>query len=736
MNAEAIAPWANMGPVRRARFTPEERKRILRTVFLDRTDNWITRFSVMMGLSVAIASLGLLADSPAIVIGAMLIAPLMTPLQALSVAVAMGWGRRIGVPVLTVSTAVAGSVALAWVVAAIVPQASTVVLPAEVLSRTSPDLLDLFVALAAGAAGAYATAREDISAAIPGVAVAVALVPPLSAVGIAAQAGETGLALGALVLFTTNLVAILLAGILVLFLTGFVPLPHLRRVRGKILVGVAPVLAATVLISVPLAGALNRTIASANDHERVARAVTNWLGPDTRLEVEGVEIRGDHVSVDLAGPQGPPPVDGLVSSLVGILGDGARAEVTWSLRQSADVATGSGTGSAVGTDSVDDTDADEVRRVAGEWLAGVTGATVEEVALVDSRLLVAVASPTEPPPAADLAALLEQRLGQRPQRLEVQWTQRRLYRAEAAGPAPEARAAAEAVVEDWVAAHPGLRLVELAISDESVTVTVAGPRPPGGVEDFRRDLDSALVGAGGVDVEVEVRYRAEQILGPDDPGAADTDPAALDKSEVDARVAEAAVAEWLAGQEVLVEGLDISRSLDISGAVVVLRLSGPVAPPPVALLADALGERLGHRIRVSAAWPRPDGGVLHDQASGFPATMLATLPASPLFAYGSSLLEPNAALEDLARLVGEVLAVRQEALVRVASHTDSPGTHAANLELSRHRARAVSDWLVDRLGLDPARLTVSAYGEASPVAPEVSLAGRLANRRVEIYVEA
>lgn len=704
-----------MALVTRARFTPEERKRILRTVFLDRSDRWVARFATMMALSATIASLGMMANSPAIVIGAMLIAPLMTPLQALSVAVAMGWARRVVVPLATVVAAVAGSIALAWALAALVPQATTVVLPEEVLARTSPDLLDLFVALAAGAAGAYATAREDISAAIPGVAVAVALVPPLSAIGIAAEAGESSLAYGALILFTTNLVAILLASIVVLFATGFVPLPHLRRVRGRILVGVVPVVVATVLISVPLASALNRTVASANELERVTRAITNWLGPETSLEVDGVSLRDAAVTVDLAGPQGPPSVEGLLVALQGILGDDASAEVTWSLRQNADVATGGG--------SVDRADAQLVRQVAEEWLAasGAPGSEVEAVSVGSDQLTVGVASPSEPPPALELADLLEDRLGQRPERLEVLWTQRRLYRAGADGLGRDVTAAVELAVQDWVQSHEGLRLVEVEVGSELATVTVSGARAPAGIE----ELQARLAGLDGFDADLEVRFRFEEIL-TGDAGQGPTDPGLLDAEAV-----RQAVEAWLAR----VPSLGLTGVTTTTDQVDV-QVAGPDRPAPAALLAEAIGVAAASDVRVIVTWSPPQGDPIIDQARWFPSVELATIPASRLFAYGSSLLDA-AAIAELGEMMATLTATLDRSpasVVRIASHTDAPGTEELNLDLSRQRGRAVGDWLVDRLGLDPGRLVVAAYGEALPVASNDTPAGREANRRLEIHV--
>jgi uncharacterized membrane protein len=91
----------------------------------------------------------------------------------------------------------------------------------EIIARTAPNLLDLMIALAGGAAGAYATVSFRLSAALVGVAIATALVPPLSSAGILLARGERSLAMGALGLVVVNLVAIQFSSSVVLWITGF-----------------------------------------------------------------------------------------------------------------------------------------------------------------------------------------------------------------------------------------------------------------------------------------------------------------------------------------------------------------------------------------------------------------------------------------------------------------------------------------------------------------------------------
>ncbi|MDQ6727474.1 MAG: DUF389 domain-containing protein, partial [Actinomycetota bacterium] len=290
---------------------------------------WRFRFAAMLLLSLVIAVAGLLADSATLVIGAMLIAPLMTPVLAFAVALAMGWPRHLARAGLTVVAASAGSVAVAWGLTAVLRGSGSEV-TAQILGRTSPGVVDLVVALAAGAAGAYATAREDVSAALPGVAVAVALVPPLATIGVALELGRPELARGALLLYVANLVAIVAAGVAVFVASGFVPTPRLAEVRRRVLTGGFAVAAAVLAVSVLLSSGVRNTVDSATTLKAVNAKVLAWLGTDKSLKVRHVAVDANRVTVDVEGSSTPPPSSALASALVGVLGQGASAQVRWS----------------------------------------------------------------------------------------------------------------------------------------------------------------------------------------------------------------------------------------------------------------------------------------------------------------------------------------------------------------------------------------------------------------------
>lgn len=179
-----------------------------------------TDFIILLAVSALLASGGLLQNSSAVVIGAMLVAPLLGPLAAVSVGLVTA---RLGLSARALLTLAAGTVATI-VASAAAGLAIPIGAPtSEMLARGSPSLIDLGVAVAAGVVGAYATARKDIPAALAGVAIAAALVPPLCTTGLAISIGDPDLAYGSFLLFVTNIVSVVLTGGLVLRWMGMRP---------------------------------------------------------------------------------------------------------------------------------------------------------------------------------------------------------------------------------------------------------------------------------------------------------------------------------------------------------------------------------------------------------------------------------------------------------------------------------------------------------------------------------
>jgi len=308
---------------------PERRSDLADRLFFEQPDRAekITSYVVMLMLSVTIASLAILQDSTAVVIGAMLVAPLMTPIMACAVALVAGWRKRVAVSMALVAASTATAIGLAWVLASWIPAMVPLVANSQVLSRAAPTLLDMAIALAAGAAGAYATIDYRVSSSLPGVAIAVALVPPLGVVGVCLEAQLWQSAVGAFLLFLTNLVSIILASMITFVLVGLAPVKSILRKHRVMTDLVTVVVAAALVIMVPLALTGQGVLKAAARRGATQEAVNDWLDPDSSVRVMRVSTTRGRVHVMLTGSGDVPAVSELESAIVSSTGEPTRVTV-------------------------------------------------------------------------------------------------------------------------------------------------------------------------------------------------------------------------------------------------------------------------------------------------------------------------------------------------------------------------------------------------------------------------
>lgn len=189
-------------------------------------------YIVLLALAALVASFGLYADSVAAIIGAMVVAPLGGAIMALAGALVTGRTHWQRITLLQVVGGAAMVVAIGFAVSLLTP--NILALTPQLAARTQPGIWDIGVALAAGAAGAYVAARRTGDDALPGVAIAVSLVPPLATVGICLELGRYPEALGAFLLFATNFAAILVIASIVFLLFGYAPSPTALRERRRL----------------------------------------------------------------------------------------------------------------------------------------------------------------------------------------------------------------------------------------------------------------------------------------------------------------------------------------------------------------------------------------------------------------------------------------------------------------------------------------------------------------------
>jgi uncharacterized hydrophobic protein (TIGR00271 family) len=280
----------------------------------------ISRFFMLLILASAIATYGLLSNSIATVIGAMIVAPLMLPIMGLAFGVSLGDRRAIMRSLVISILGIGTAIAVGWVLTRGFSSVIDVTSNSQIMSRTSPRLIDLLAALATGLAGAYATGRKDVSDTLPGVAIAISLVPPLANVGILLATGHPDLAKGSMLLFVTNYLAILLTGALMFAIMGYPAASHAEKSRRARITVIAVALVLGLVIIVPLAYTSLLSIATNFAQDRSSDAAKQWVkGSDYR--VASVQVTDGKVLIVVAGQGQLPPQQKLEDSLRGKLYD-------------------------------------------------------------------------------------------------------------------------------------------------------------------------------------------------------------------------------------------------------------------------------------------------------------------------------------------------------------------------------------------------------------------------------
>ena len=277
------------------------------TVGADRHDKW-SAFWALLVLAAVIASAGIVADSTATVIGAMIVAPLMTPILGTALAVVLTDRHRM---LINLGLVIGGAllvVAIGYLIGLTHPTPLLAETNSQIAGRVSPRLIDLVAALATGVVGAFVLVRSDLSDTLPGVAIAISLVPPLAVVGLTLESRAPHEALGALLLFGTNVTAIIATGVVVL---------SLYQLRGAAAAAgrpvgrpsgptVAVIALAVVLVAVPL-GFGSAQVARQQATINLARPVAQSWASSQGWQISDLSYRQDVLRIVALGP--PPSID-------------------------------------------------------------------------------------------------------------------------------------------------------------------------------------------------------------------------------------------------------------------------------------------------------------------------------------------------------------------------------------------------------------------------------------------
>jgi uncharacterized hydrophobic protein (TIGR00271 family) len=254
-------------------------------------------YLVLIVGSCAIATFGLLSNSTAVIIGAMIVAPLMLPIRGLAFSALRGNVSLFRQGVIAVGVGTVLAIVIAYSIGILIRLPSY---GSEVLARSAPNLLDLGIAVAAGGISGYAKVEPKVSGSLAGTAIAVALMPPICVIGLGLAQANGSLSLGATLLYLTNLLGITLSCMLVFLLAGYTSIRHAHK-------ALLWTLAFTAVLIIPLGVSFTRLVQQAHLEASLRRALlsrtvtfqrlellgseTNWLAnpPEVRLNVRAQE---------------------------------------------------------------------------------------------------------------------------------------------------------------------------------------------------------------------------------------------------------------------------------------------------------------------------------------------------------------------------------------------------------------------------------------------------------------
>ncbi len=254
-------------------------------------------YFILIVSSCAIATLGLLSNSTAVIIGAMIIAPLMLPIRGLAFGALEGNVKLFQRSSLAVAVGTLLAIAFACTLGLLIGITD---FGSEVFARSEPTLLDLGIAVAAGGISGYAKVQPKISESLAGTAIAVALMPPLCVVGLGLSQGHWSLSWGAALLYCTNLLGISLSCMLTFLLAGYASFKNARR-------AIVWTFLLTALLVIPLGISFARLVRQAQLETTIRQALlsrtitfqrldllssrTNWVAtpPVVRLNVRARE---------------------------------------------------------------------------------------------------------------------------------------------------------------------------------------------------------------------------------------------------------------------------------------------------------------------------------------------------------------------------------------------------------------------------------------------------------------
>lgn len=297
-------------------FDAEVLQEAKRSTFVEINDarRQYSSFFLRLVASSVIATAGIAENSTAAVIGAMLVAPLMSPMIGTTLAATLGLPRAAARTFVQTALGMAVAIASAVAVCALIPVGVDLATNPQVLSRVSPRLVDLVIALASGFIAALASLRSDIPDAVPGIAISASIVPPLCVVGAALYEGSLSAASGAFLLFVTNFVAILVAGAVVYVLMGLVSKGATSMPKGMRIAWYSALAVGTVVVFALLLNTSMGVVREGVQTRLAQNIVAQWASEST-YRVSSFSFANGAVRVQVAGQGDVPDAGRLMDAL-------------------------------------------------------------------------------------------------------------------------------------------------------------------------------------------------------------------------------------------------------------------------------------------------------------------------------------------------------------------------------------------------------------------------------------
>jgi len=280
-------------------------------------------FFVLTIFSGIIITLGLVVNSSAVVIGGMLLAPLVWPILALSLGIVKGRSKLIQDSSFTLIKSTLLIFVIAIIIGAISP--SYALKGTEFLSRTSPTIFELFIALAAGFVGAFIIAYPKIGAAIAGVVIAAALAPPIAVMGVSVAHGNISLAGGAFILYLSNLIAVTFSSSILFFVARFKG-PSSEKGQERMKSNMRWTLLFLLVLAVPLFLITSNTIKE-NKQQKIVREIVSATIPEAVVTDVSINDKSEVLIINITLQCSENLTGSQISDLEDVLSKGMNKEV-------------------------------------------------------------------------------------------------------------------------------------------------------------------------------------------------------------------------------------------------------------------------------------------------------------------------------------------------------------------------------------------------------------------------